>query len=108
VLSRLEGHLLDPAGREREPERLALSEPGQSLIRTRLGRIDAMGALHDGRGYQELAVTAETINFDGRPLRVIDLETLIEIKSGTGGAKDRLVIPILLALARERAGERNE
>lgn len=48
--------------------------------------------------------TAETVDFDGRPLRIIDLQTLIEIKSGTGRAKDRLVLPVLLALARQRAG----
>lgn len=63
-----------------------------------------MDALHDGRGYEELLPTAETVDFDGRPLRIIDLQTLIEIKSGTGRAKDRLVLPVLLALARQRAG----
>jgi hypothetical protein len=56
---------------------------------TSLGRLDALGSIHDGRGYEEL--------------RVIDLETLIEIKASTGRAKDRLVVPILLELARIRA-----
>ncbi|MBI1817397.1 MAG: hypothetical protein HYR72_20680 [Deltaproteobacteria bacterium] len=37
-----------------------------------------------------------------RQVRVIDLPTLIEIKSSAGRAKDRLVIPMLLALLRER------
>lgn len=108
VLSLLDARLVDPAGRDLEPERLALSGPGQSLIRTRLGRIDALGALHDGRGYDELLATAETVDFDGRSLRIIDLQTLIEIKSGTGRAKDRLVVPVLLALARQRAGEEGD
>jgi hypothetical protein len=92
-------------GREFKPERIALSGPGQSLIRTRLGRIDALGALHDGRGFAELLNNAETVDFDGRSLRIIDLQTLIEIKSGTSRAKDRLVVPILLALARQRAAD---
>jgi hypothetical protein len=39
---------------------------------------------------------------DDLQLRVIDLRTLIEIKSSTGRARDRLVLPILLALLRER------
>jgi predicted nucleotidyltransferase len=103
VLSRLDARLVDPAGRELAPEHATLSGPGQSLIRTRLGRIDALGALHDGRGYEDLLATAETVDFDGRSLRIIDLPTLIEIKSGTGRAKDRLVVPVLLALARQRA-----
>jgi predicted nucleotidyltransferase len=103
VLADLDAHVVDPAGRNLKPERLALSGPGQSLLRTRLGRVDALGALHDGRGYEELVATAETVDFDGRPLRIIDLQTLIAIKAGTGRAKDRLVLPVLLELARRRA-----
>jgi hypothetical protein len=33
---------------------------------------------------------------------VIDLPTLIQIKSTTGRARDRIVVPILLAMLRER------
>lgn len=91
--------------RQSSTARLALSGPGQFLLRTRLGRVDALGALHDGRGYEELLATAETVDFDGRPLRIIDLQTLIAIKAGTGRAKDRLVLPVLLELARRRAGD---
>jgi predicted nucleotidyltransferase len=103
VLAGLDARVVDPAGRNLEPDRLALAGPGQSLLRTRLGRVDALGALHDGRGYAELVATAETVDFDGRPLRIIDLQTLIAIKAGTGRAKDRLVVPVLLELARRRA-----
>jgi predicted nucleotidyltransferase len=105
VLSGIGAQVVDPAGRGLKPERATLTGPGQSLLRTRLGRIDVHGALHDGRGYAELAATAETVDFDGRPLRIIDLQTLIEIKSSTGRAKDRLVLPVLLALAQRRAGK---
>jgi len=35
-------------------------------------------------------------------LRVLDLDTLIAIKSRTGRTKDSLVVPILLALRKER------
>ncbi|MEX1363413.1 MAG: hypothetical protein AB1Z98_09825 [Nannocystaceae bacterium] len=34
-------------------------------------------------------------------LRVIDLPALIEIKQTTGRARDRMVVPLLLALLRE-------
>lgn len=34
-------------------------------------------------------------------ISVVDLETLIEIKTEAGRAKDRLVVPILLALLSE-------
>lgn len=107
VLASLDARVVDPAGRNLKPERAALAGPGQSLLRTRLGRVDVLGNLHDGRGYAQLLATADTVDFDGRPLRIIDLQTLIAIKSGTGRAKDRLVVPVLLELARRRASERN-
>ena len=34
-------------------------------------------------------------------IRVIDLPTVVEIKSTTGRAKDRLLVPVLLALLDE-------
>lgn len=76
------------------------------LLTTRMGRLDALGVLHDGRGYDELIAHTDVVDFDGRELRIIDLETLIEIKSSTGRAKDRLVVPILLELARVRSQPR--
>jgi predicted nucleotidyltransferase len=72
-------------------------------MNTSLGRLDALGSLHDGRGYEELIEHTDVVELDGVELRVIDLETLIEIKASTGRAKDRLVVPILLELARIRA-----
>ena len=38
-----------------------------------------------------------------RAIRAVDLETLIGIKAATGRARDKLVLPILLAL-RDRSG----
>lgn len=105
VLAALDARVVDPAGRQLVPQRAALLGKGQSLVRTRLGRIDLLGALHDGRGFADLLPTAVTVDLAGRPLRVIDLHALIEIKSGTGRAKDRLMVPVLLELARVAAGE---
>lgn len=100
-----DARVVDPAGRNVRPERVALTGPGQSLLRTRLGRVDVLGSLHDGQEYAQLRLRADTVDFDGRTLRVIDLQTLIAVKSGTGRAKDRLIVPILLELARRRADE---
>lgn len=69
------------------------------MLRTRLGRLDVLGALHDGRGYADLG--SVVVDLRGKELRIIDLPTLIEIKNSTGRAKDRLVVPILLALVGE-------
>lgn len=107
ALERLDATLLDLARRKLPPTAEGLRGPGQSLMNTSLGRLDALGSLHDGRGYEELIEHTDVIDLDGVELRVIDLETLIEIKASTGRAKDRLVVPILLELARIRAAQDN-
>lgn len=106
ALERLDTLILDPAGRSLPPRREALLGPGQSLLVTRLGRLDVLGTLHDGRGFAELVSHTDAVELEGRELRVLDLPTLVEIKASTGRAKDRLTVPVLLALARER--EQNE
>jgi len=35
-------------------------------------------------------------------LRILDLQTLIEVKADAGRVKDRLVLPVLMAVLRER------
>ena len=40
---------------------------------------------------------------EGRPLRVLDLPTLIAVKRQAGRPKDRLVLPILIATLQERS-----
>jgi predicted nucleotidyltransferase len=103
VLERLDASILDLARRRLRPTAQGLEASGQMLLTTRVGRLDTLGVLHDGRGYDELIAHTDVVDFDGRELRIIDLETLIEIKSSTGRAKDRLAVPILLELARIRA-----
>lgn len=63
----------------------------------------ALAALHDGRGYTALVDHTDLVDLGGRSLRVLDLPTLIDIESGTGRAKDRLVVPVLLAPAKSRS-----
>lgn len=69
---------------------------------TSLGPLDVLGRLHDARGYDELLAHSEVLTDGARQVRVIDLPTLIQIKTMTGRAKDRIVVPMLLALLRER------
>ena len=46
--------------------------------------------LIDGRGFEELASHSESIKDEGVEFLVVDLATLIELKTKTGRAKDRL------------------
>lgn len=92
----------DPAGRRLEPNPAALRGRGQMQLVTDLGPLDILCRLHDGRGYVELAPHSVTIEAGELRIQVIDLPTLIQIKSTTGRARDRIVVPILLAMLRER------
>lgn len=108
VLRRLDALVRDPAGRRLEPTRDALGGPGQVLLTTRLGPLDSLGALHDGRGFDDLEPHSVLVT-DGRStIRIVDLPTLIEIKTQAGRPKDRLVLPILLALLEESNEEGEE
>ncbi len=71
------------------------------LLSTRLGPLDCLGTLIDGRGFEELVLHSESIEDEGAEFRVVDLSTLIDIKTKTGRAKDRLMLPVLVALAAE-------
>lgn len=102
VLARLDAFVRDPAGRRLRPEAKHLTSGGQLNLTTMLGPLDLLGRLHDGRGYDELLAHSEVLSDGMRSVRVVDLPTLIEIKTTAGRAKDRLVVPILLALLRER------
>jgi len=45
---------------------------------------------------------SQSIVDEGRLLRVLDLPTLITVKTKAGRPKDRLVLPILIATLEER------
>jgi hypothetical protein len=102
LLTELDAQSRDPAGRELRPTAELLLGPGQLNLTTRFGPLDPLGQLHDGRGYEELLPHSVELEDGDLRLRVLDLATLIEVKSRTGRAKDRLVVPVLLALEHER------
>ena len=78
------------------PEHLA--GEGQLNLITMHGPLDVLLRLHDSRGYDELVRNTLVITDEGRATRVVDLDTLIAIKSSTGRARDALVIPLLVAI----------
>ena len=104
LLAELEATGRDPAGRELSPGRGHLEAGGQLRLLTRLGPLDLLGRLADGRGYDELADHTVLMEDDDLRVRVLDLETLIEIKRHVGRARDRLQLSLLLALQEERDG----
>ena len=98
LLMELDAWIVEPMGRRLPPREQDFLGRGQLNLSTRHGPLDVLCQLHDGRGYEELAEHSELIEDEGLRVRILDLETLIEVKASTGRAKDRLTIPILLAL----------
>lgn len=54
------------------------------------------------QGYDELLAHSESLVDEGRQLRVLDLPTLIRVKTKAGRPKDRVMLPVLIATLQER------
>lgn len=104
LLLELEAELRDPGLKGRPLSLEQLPTAGQLRLLTSLGPLDVLARLHDGRDYNSLVEHCVAFTDGKLKLRVIDLPTLIEIKAATGRARDKLLVPLLLALQREREG----
>ena len=92
----------DLANRRLRPTAEMLAGKGQINLSTSLGPIDPLCELDEGQGYEELLSHSQSVIDEGRPLRVLDLPTLIAVKTKVGRPKDRMVLPILIATLEER------
>jgi hypothetical protein len=90
------------ANRNLRPTAEMLMGRGQINLSTSLGPLDSLCELGEGEGYDELLPNTVELGDDQLTLRVLDLPTLIEVKSRTGRAKDRAVLPILIATLEEQ------
>jgi hypothetical protein len=100
-LDQLDAHVRELANHRLPPQESALLGEGHVLLSTRVGPLDCLGMLADGRGFEELLPHTESIEEEGIEFRIVDLATLIDLKRKTGRAKDRLMLPVLVALAEE-------
>jgi len=105
LLQELNAHVRELTNRQLVPQESALLGEGHVLLSTRLGPLDCLGALVDGRGFEDLVSHSESFADEGAEFRVLDLSTLIDIKTKTGRAKDRLMLPVLVALAEELSSD---
>jgi predicted nucleotidyltransferase len=88
--------------RDLAPQLMHLRGTGQLNLITNFGPLDVLMRLHDARGYEELLPHSHEVNDGGLNFRVIDLDTLIEIKRDAGRARDALVLPMLIAIRDRR------
>lgn len=91
----------DFANRNLRPTAELLAGNGHLNLSTSLGPLDPLCEL-DGLGFDELLAHSQSMVDEGRLLRVLDLPTLITVKTKAGRPKDRLVLPILIATLQER------
>lgn len=91
-------------GRRIKPAFEHLAGRGHLNLSTNLGPLDPLCVI-DERSYDDLIAHTDVITDGDIELRVLDLSTLIAVKSRTGRAKDRMVLPVLLALAKHRGPE---
>ena len=103
VLLRLDATMrYDFAHRGLRPTAEMLSGRGQINLSTTLGPIDPLCELDAGQGYDELLAHSQVMSDGEHMLRVLDLPTLIAVKTKAGRPKDRVVLPILIATLQER------
>ncbi len=88
------------------PSRAHLQGSGHVLLDTDLGPLDVLCQVGVGQDYAWLLPRSEVLARGGRTLRIVDLPTLIELKLAANRAKDRLVIPLLVATLEERQAKR--
>src|ERR1700728_3471462 len=96
VLVRMDATFRAQQERRLRPAASHLAAGGHLNLLTRYGPLDLLGTIGQDMGYQELV--PHSAEFDlggGLRVRVLDLETVIELKQQLGGEKDVAVLPIL-------------
>ena len=84
-----------------EPKKRDLSAKGHMLLTTRIGPLDVLAVIEGGRSYEDLLEHAVEIDFRGHTLRVLNLKTLIELKSASTDPKDKQRLPVLRETLRQ-------
>lgn len=96
VLESLEAIYRIQPERRLRPLRSALLSTGHQTMITKYGPLDMLGEIGNGLGFEELLPRSrEMLIAEGVRIRVLNLETLIEVKEQLNGEKDRAMLPIL-------------
>ncbi len=77
--------------------------PGHQLLETINGDLDCLGSIDDGKSFEEfLGSSVELKLSDEDTIRVVTLETLVELKKRAGRPKDLAAIPHIESTIDER------
>jgi hypothetical protein len=77
------------------PKEGDISGIGHALFTTRLGPLDVLGVIEEGKAYEDLLEHTVEIQFRGHTVRVLDLKTLVELKRASTDPRDRQRLPVL-------------
>jgi predicted nucleotidyltransferase len=94
--------------RRLRPGRPALMSAGHQNLLTKNGPLDLLGTIGVDLGYEELIPrSVEMLIAQGVQVRILNLETLIEVKEQLNGEKDRAMLPILRRVLEENKRKGN-
>ena len=84
-----------PDDKRIEPKEDDLPGMGRTLFTTRLGPVDVLAVIEEGKGYGDLLEHTVEIEFRGHTIRVLDLKMLIQLKRSSTDPKDGQRLPVL-------------
>ena len=68
---------------------------GHTLCSTRLGPLDVLAFIEEGKNYEDLLKYTVKIDFRGHTIRVLDIRMLIKLKKTSKDPKDKQRLPVL-------------
>lgn len=78
-----------------EPKEGDISGKGHALFTTRLGPLDVLAVIEEGRDFGDLLEHTVEIEFRNHTIRVLDLEMLVRLKRTSADSKDLQRLPVL-------------
>ena len=78
-----------------EPTKRDISGKGHALFSTRLGPLDVLAVIEEGKTYDDLLEHTVDVKFRGHTIKVLDLKMIIELKKASRDPKDKQRLPVL-------------
>lgn len=97
-----------PDDRILKPDEKDLRGKGHLLLTTRYGALDILSVIEKDNRFEDLLPHTIKIDFHGREVRVLRLDTIVELKRESKDPKDRYRLPILEETLRQRMSEAPE
>ncbi len=101
ALDSLNAHYREHLPEHLKPTIANLDSTGHHLLLTRYGPLDVLGSIGVGDDYEVLKSNIETISInDKTDIKILNLNTLIDVKTKTARTKDKPMLEILAAMTK--------